>query len=120
MTKFDGALRHRVRANPVAAGSLIVGILLAGAAVGIGRYSWDMSMTALAASPELVASLPELLQHSLPAAVADGSHHVSHAHDHSSHAHGHVHALDGNAAWFAGGAIAIKELLYRASASAPP
>ena len=109
------AMRSGVSLTVTAAGSLVVGILLAGAAVGIARYSYDMSLAALAASPELVASLPDFVQHNLPSAVADGSHHMSHAHDHSSHAHGHVHALDGNAAWFAAGAIVIKELLFRAS-----
>ncbi|KAI0915789.1 hypothetical protein AcW1_003709 [Taiwanofungus camphoratus] len=89
-------------------GTATVSLLLTGGALGIGFHSWSLLVDALSQS---ASTLPAGAVHDVLVTVAEAAHNVPAV----STEHAHAHALDPNAAWFAGLSIVAKEWLYRAT-----
>lgn len=87
-------------------GTTAVSLLLISGAIGIGFHSCLLLMAAL---QETASTLPPGVLQQVLQAITSIALHVPVL----GHSHSHVHALDPNAAWFAGVGIIVKEWLYR-------
>ena len=87
-------------------GTTAVSLLLISGAIGIGFHSCLLLMAAL---KETASTLPPGVIQQVLQAITSIALHVPVL----GHSHTHVHALDPNAAWFAGVGIIVKEWLYR-------
>ncbi|KAK2463217.1 hypothetical protein APHAL10511_004872 [Amanita phalloides] len=87
-------------------GTTAVSLLLIIGATGIGFHSCHLLLAALSDS---VSTLPSGMAKQVLHEIVSIAHHIPVL----GHSHTHVHALDPNAAWFAGISIILKEWLYR-------
>jgi len=87
-------------------GTTAVSLLLIGGALGIGFHS---SILLMAALNDAASTLPPGIIQQVLQAISSITLHIPVL----GHSHVHVHALDPNAAWFAGVSVIVKEWLYR-------